>query len=247
MSKVAVVTGGAGGMGRAVSRHLAEAGHAVAVLDIDGVGAKQVAEDLRAGGAKAIACEVDVTDQAAVDEGLRTIRSELGPIAIMVTTAGLSKYEAATEIGLESWNQILASNLTGTFLCIQGVIPEMVSAGWGRIVTISSAAGQWGTARMASYSAAKGGVIALTKALAREYASSGITVNSVPPGVIDTPMFHEAQDGGNLPSDEILVTRVPVGRVGTPDNIAATCAFLCTEDAGYITGQVVAVNGGLVI
>lgn len=247
MSRVAVVTGGASGMGRAICRELADQGHRIAVLDIDGAGAHAVAESLRGSGADAAAWEVDVADQASVVTSVREVREELGPTEIVVTSAGLGPFEDFTEIGLESWNRTIAVNLTGTFVCIQATVRDMVDAGWGRIVTVSSAAAQQGVPRLAPYSAAKGGVIALTKSLAREYGPAGITVNTIAPGMIDTPMIRRAQTDGDMPPSEALVTRIPVGRVGDPEEIAATCGFLCSDGAAYITGQVVAVNGGLVI
>ena len=139
---------------------------------------------------------------------------------------------------------MLAVNLTGTFHCVQAAIPDMLAAGWGRIVTISSSSAQSGAARMAHYVASKGGVIGLTKALAVEYAPNGITVNTIPPGFIDTPMVRRAEARGDLPSIDAVVARTPVRRAGTPDDIAAACAFLCSDDAGYITGQLIGVNGG---
>ena len=139
---------------------------------------------------------------------------------------------------------MLAVNLTGTFHCIQSAIPDMLAAGWGRIVTISSSSAQSGANRMAHYVASKGGVIGLTKALAVEYAPHGITVNTIPPGFIDTPMARRAEARGDLPSIDAVAARTPVRRAGTPDDIAAACAFLCSDDAGYITGQLIGVNGG---
>jgi 2-hydroxycyclohexanecarboxyl-CoA dehydrogenase len=247
MSRVAVVTGAASGMGLAVSQRLAERGHRVALLDLDGDGAQRAAANLRANGAKALGCKVDVVDRTAVDEALRQVRSEFGPVEIMVTSAGAAAFERFTDITLESWNRILAINLTGTFHCLQAAIPDMVSARWGRIVTISSSSGQQGAPRMAHYSASKGGVIALTKTLAREYGSLGITVNNIPPSAIDTPMSRNAQAAGEVPGSDVLGARIPVGRVGTPDDIAAACVFLCSDEASYITGQVIGVNGGSVL
>jgi 2-hydroxycyclohexanecarboxyl-CoA dehydrogenase len=247
MNRVAVITGGASGMGQAVCRTLARTGHRIAVLDLDGAGARSVADELKGEGFEAMAVEVDVADPQSVAAAMAAVRTELGPVAIIVTSAGIEGYAALTDITLESWNRLIAVNLTGTFLCVQAAVPDMVSSGWGRIVTISSAAGQWGTAQMTHYSASKGGVIAFTKALAREYGPLGITANTIPPGAIDTPMSVRAQETGNLPADEVLANRIPVGRKGTTEEIAATCAFLCTDEAGYITGQAVAVNGGLVI
>jgi NAD(P)-dependent dehydrogenase (short-subunit alcohol dehydrogenase family) len=138
-------------------------------------------------------------------------------------------------------------NLTGTFHCIQAAVPDMASASWGRIVTISSAAGQTGTARQGHYSATKGGVIALTKAVALEYAARGITANTIPPFAVDTPLMRGQQGARNLPKTEVIARMIPARRVGTPDDIGATCAFLCSEAAGYITGQVIAANGGAVL
>ena len=247
MSRVAVVTGAASGIGRAVSQRLAERGHRVALLDLDGDGAQRAAASLRAGGAGALGCKVDVVDRGAVDEALAQVRRELGSVGILVTSAGAAAFERFTDISLESWNRILAINLTGTFHCVQAAIPDMLSARWGRVVTISSSSAQQGAPRMAHYSAAKGGVIALTRTLAREYAAFGITVNTIPPSAVDTPMARHAQETGELPGNDVLAGRIPVGRMGTPDDIAAACAFLCSEEAGYITGQVLGVNGGAVV
>jgi 2-hydroxycyclohexanecarboxyl-CoA dehydrogenase len=246
MNRVAVVTGAASGMGLAVARRLAERGDRVALLDLDGDGAQRAAGDLRASGARALGCKVDVTDRRGVDEALRQVRSELGPVEIMVTCAGIAAFESFTDIRLESWNRMIAVNLTGTFQCIQAAIPDMVAARWGRIVTISSSSAQTGAPRMAHYAASKGGVIALTRTLAREYGPLGITVNNIPPSGIDTPMFQGALAAGDLPGRDTLAAAVPLGRIGTPEDIAAACVFLCSDEAGYITGQVIGVNGGSV-
>src|SRR5690606_16720148 len=138
-------------------------------------------------------------------------------------------------------------NLTGTFHCVQLAIPDMIEAGFGRIVLISSSSAQQGAPRMVHYSASKGGIIAMTRSLAKEFGRKGITVNNVPPSMIDTPMSRQSQAAGNLPPTEMLSGRSPVGRVGTPDDIAAAVVFLCSDDAGYITGQTLGVNGGGVV
>jgi 2-hydroxycyclohexanecarboxyl-CoA dehydrogenase len=242
MGRVAVVTGAASGMGLAVSRRLAERGHRVALLDLDGDAAQRAAEELRDG--EALACEVDVTDRAAIDEALRKVRSELGPVEIVVTSAGLDAFSSFTDITPEAWERVLAVNLTGTFHSLQAAVPDMLSAGWGRIVTISSSSAQSGAANMAHYVSSKGGVIGLTKALAVELAPHGITVNTIPPAIIDTPMARRAEKAGNVPSIDTIAAATPVRRAGTPEDIAATCAFLCSDDAGYITGQQIGVNGG---
>jgi NAD(P)-dependent dehydrogenase (short-subunit alcohol dehydrogenase family) len=174
------------------------------------------------------------------------VQDRLGPTDILVTSAGISGFTRFDELSLDRWNQMLAVNLTGTFLCIKAVIDGMAERGWGRIVTISSAAGQTGSRRQADYAASKGGVIALTKTVALEYAAKGITANTIPPFTVETPMLRAAQDAQHLPPSEHLARAVPAGRVGTADEIAAVCAFLCTDAASYITGQVIAVNGGAV-
>jgi 2-hydroxycyclohexanecarboxyl-CoA dehydrogenase len=248
IGRVAVVTGGASGMGLAIARHLAARGDRVGVLDLQGEAALRAAAELRESGAAAIGVEADVTDRRAVDHALDKVRAELGPVAIMVTSAGLDAFERFTEIAIQSWERILAVNLTGTFHCLQAAVPDMLNARWGRIVTISSSSAQSGAARMGHYAAAKAGVIGLTRSLALEYARKGITVNVVTPGMIDTPMLRRAATGGDIGAvEKTAAMAVPVGRAGTPDEIAATCGFLCSDGAAFITGQVVGVNGGMVL
>ena len=248
MERVAVVTGAASGMGLAIARRLAARGDRVGLLDLKGDAAVRAADELRESGAVAIGAEVDVSDRGAVDAALGKVRAELGPVAIMVTSAGLDAFDSFLDIGIERWEQVLAVNLTGTFHCLQAAAPDMIAGRWGRIVTISSAGAQSGAARMAHYVASKAGVIGLTRALALELAPHGITVNNIPPGVIDTPMSRRAEAAGNLFKLEKLAARmIPVGRAGTPEDVAAICAFLCSEEAGFITGQVVGVNGGMVL
>ena len=205
---------------------------------------EEAAAELRSEGASTIAAGVDVSNRTAVDDAFARVRTELGPIAIMVTSAGIDKFERFTEISAESWDRMLAVNLTGTFHCVQAAVPDMLDAQWGRIVTISSSSAQSGAARMAHYVASKGGVVGLTKALALELAPHGITVNTIPPGFIDTAMTRRAESRGDLPNLDAVIARTPVRRAGTADDIAAACAFLCSDDAGYITGQAINVNGG---
>jgi 2-hydroxycyclohexanecarboxyl-CoA dehydrogenase len=247
MTRVAVVTGGASGMGETISQYLADCGHRVAVLDINAGAAQKVSADLMARGASALAVGVDVSDPGAVEAAFATVREHLGAIEILVTSAAIAGFTRFDQIGFDEWNRYLAVNLTGTFLCLQAALPDMVVAGWGRVVTISSAAGQTGSPRQGHYSASKGGVIALTKTVALEYAAKGITANSVPPFTVDTPMLRDAQRANQLPPSEILAKAVPAGRLGTGEDIAGICAFLCSEAAGFITGQVIGVNGGAVI
>jgi 2-hydroxycyclohexanecarboxyl-CoA dehydrogenase len=244
VSRVAVVTGGASGMGRAICHRLADAGNRIAVLDLAGDGAGEVAAELTAKGAEAVAAQVDVSNRAAVDAALGTVRGALGPVEILVTSAGIERFEKFLDVSAEDWDRMMAVNLTGTFHCAQAALPDMLASGWGRIVTISSSSAQSGTNRMSSYVASKGGVIGLTKALALEFAPKGITVNTIPPGFIYTPMMQRSVDLGVVGDMDALVARTPVRRAGTPEDIAAACAFLCSEDAGYITGQLLGVNGG---
>jgi 2-hydroxycyclohexanecarboxyl-CoA dehydrogenase len=231
-------------MGQAICRHLGDEGHRVAVFDIDGDAAVAVAQELQAAGTAGLAVTVDVSKRSAVDAALDEVRSAYGPVEIMVTSAGIEGFDSFLDITAESWDRMMAVNLTGTFHCLQAVVPDMVAAGWGRIVTISSSSAQSGTRRMAHYVASKGGVIALTKALALDLAANGITVNTIPPGVIDTPMMRRPIESGAMASMEQVLARAPMGRAGTPDDIAAACTFLCSEGAGYITGQLIGVNGG---
>ena len=242
-ARVAVVTGGGSGMGRAICRRLAAAGHAVAVLDVDGDATERVAKEVEADGGRAIPVAVDVSDRAAVDAAMDEARGAFGPVGILVTSAGIEGFVSFLDISVEAWERMLAVNLTGTFHCVQSVVPDMIDAGWGRIVTISSSSAQSGTKRMSHYVASKGGVIAFTKALALDLASKGITVNTIPPGAIDTPMMRRPVESGAMASLDQVVARAPLGRLGTPEDIAAACAFLCSEEAGYITGQQINVNG----
>lgn len=246
MSRVAVVTGGASGLGQSICAHLAREGRKVAVLDVNAAAAEQTAATLRAEGAQALAVEADVTRRDAVDEAFAAVRAELGPIEVLVTSAGLAGFTWFEDLTAEDWSRSIALNLTGTFHCVQSAIPDMVAAGWGRIVTVSSAAGQTGALRQAHYSAAKAGVIAMTKTVALEYAAKGITANTVPPFAADTPQLRGAQQAKHLPNAGVIGRMIPAGRLGTGDEIAAVCAFLCSDAASYITGQVVAVNGGAV-
>jgi len=246
-SRVAVVTGGGSGIGQAIADHLGRNGRQVAVLDLNGETADKVASELEADGASAVGVQVDVSEPNAITRAFKTVRDTFGPIEILVTSAAIAGFTRFDKITFEEWNRYLAVNLTGTFLCMQAALPDMAVAKWGRIVTISSAAGQQGAVGQGHYSATKGGVIALTKTVAQEYASRGITVNTIPPFIIDSPMLREQQLAKKLPPAEVLAKAIPAGRLGTGDDVAALCAFLCSDSAGYVTGQVIGVNGGAVV
>ena len=247
MSRVAVVTGGASGIGLGVARRFAADGYRVAIVDLVGAAPETAAEELRCEGATAIAVEVDVADRTSVHTGFDRIRAELGPVQILVTSAGIEQFISVTDITADAWDRMIGVNLTGTFTCIQSVLADMIDAGWGRIVTISSSSAQSGAPNMAHYAASKGGVISLTKTLAVELARSGITVNTIPPSLVDTPMARNAEAAGDFPGVDVVGPMVPLGRAGTPADIAAACSFLCSDDGSYITGQVIGVNGGMYI
>ncbi|HEX3286769.1 MAG TPA: SDR family NAD(P)-dependent oxidoreductase, partial [Mycobacterium sp.] len=180
---------------------------------------------------------------AQVDAAFDKIRTKLGPVSILVNAAGLDGFSRFTDISFDDWQKVINVNLHGVFHCCQAVIPEMVDAGWGRIVNISSSSTHSGVPRMSHYVAAKSAVNGLTKSLALEYGPSGITVNAIPPGFIDTPMLRAAEERGDTNFERALAT-TPVRRAGRPEDIAAACAFLVSEEAGYITGQILGVNGG---
>ena len=230
--KTAVVTGGSSGIGAAVARRLTADGYNVATLDLNPAeaGFGQVA---------------DVTDRAQVDAALAAVRERFGPVTILVNAAGAERYKRFHDITWERWQQTINVNLHSVFHCTQAALPDMMEAGWGRIVNISSSSAQSGQPFMTAYVASKSAVNGLTKALALEYGPYGITVNAVPPGFIDTPMLRRSESrnllGGTVDDH---IQRTPVRRVGRPEDIAAACAFLISEDAGYITGQILGVNGG---
>jgi NAD(P)-dependent dehydrogenase (short-subunit alcohol dehydrogenase family) len=243
--RTAIVTGGGSGIGLAISERLAADGNAVAIFDRDGESAEAAAAKIVAAGGTAIGVTVDVTDRAQIDAGVEVVCSRLGPPTILVNNAGLDGFDSFLKITLEKWNRILEVNLTGTFQCCQAVIPHMLEAGWGRIVNISSSSAQGGQPLMTHYVASKAGMIGLTKALALEFAPQGITINTIPPGFIDTPMLRNAEAKGRLGNTvEHHASQSPVRRAGRPEDIAAACSFLVREEASYITGQVLGVNGG---
>jgi 2-hydroxycyclohexanecarboxyl-CoA dehydrogenase len=244
MKRAALVTGGASGIGLSVCGHLARAGHSVAVADYNVDGAEEAAKAIRDSGGQAIAVPVDVSDRSQVDKAVAVARGELGPIGILVTSAAVSRREPFEEMSTESWEQVVGVNLTGTFHCVQAVIGDMTEAGWGRVVMISSSSAQRGAPGMTHYAASKGGVIAFGKSLALEFAARGVTVNNIAPSVVETPMVAQQRAVGAVGSSEAMARRVPVGRMGTGDDIAAACMYLVSEEASYVTGQTVSVNGG---
>jgi 2-hydroxycyclohexanecarboxyl-CoA dehydrogenase len=229
--KTAVVTGGGSGIGLAVVQRLRADGLDVAIIDLKPSDAE-------------LSFTADVTDRSQVDDALSAIRAQLGPVAVLVNAAGLDGFKKFSNLAFEDWQRVINVNLHGVFHMTQAVLPDMVEAGWGRIVNISSSSTHSGAPYMSHYVAAKSAVNGLTKSLALEYGPSGITVNAVPPGFIDTPMLRAAEKNGYLGDIDETIARTPVRRIGKPEDIAAACAFLISEEAGYITGQILGVNGG---
>ncbi|MEE2061481.1 SDR family NAD(P)-dependent oxidoreductase [Rhodococcus artemisiae] len=245
-AKVALVTGGGSGIGRAISHRLAADGYATAVLDLNAASAKTVVEEILENGYTAAAFgDVDVSDRSQVDAAVESVRDSLGAVSVLVNNAGITGFKKFGHITDEVWERTLAINLSGPFYACQAVVPDMTKAGWGRIVNISSSSAQGGQQFMTHYVASKAGLVGFTKSLALELGPSGITVNTIPPGFVDTPMLRGSERDGLLGgSVDEHADRTPVRRAGKPEDIAAACSFLCSEEAGYITGQIIGVNGG---
>ena len=221
-------------------------GCAAAVLDLDQQAAEKVAGELVEQGLEGVAYGgVDVSDRAQVDAAVERVRTEVGPPLVLVNNAGIPGFKAFLDITDEKWTRIMEVNLNGPFYFCQAVVPDMIEAGWGRIVNISSSSAQSGQPYMIHYVTSKAGLIGFTKALALELGPHGITVNTIPPGFVDTPMLRGSEQRGLLGGtvDE-TAERTPVRRAGTPEDIAHACSFLVSEGASYVTGQVIGVNGG---
>jgi 2-hydroxycyclohexanecarboxyl-CoA dehydrogenase len=244
--RCAIVTGAGSGIGRAIAHRLAAEGLSIAVVDLDKDSAQAVTEEIVSERGEAVALGgIDVSVRAQVDEAVSRARSEFGPVLVLVNNAGISGFKEFLKINDESWNRIMAVNLSGPFYFAQAVLPDMIAARWGRVVNISSSSAQSGQQYMVHYASSKAGLIGFTKALALEFGPLGITVNTIPPGFVDTPMLRASEQRGLLGgSVDETAQRIPVRRPGRPEDIAATCSFLVSEDAGYITGQVIGVNGG---
>jgi len=237
--KVAVVTGAGSGIGRAIAERFAREGAKVGAWDINGAGVRETVETITKAGHTAIAIEADCSDAAAIAAAAKQTREAFGEIQILVNNAGIAPFVPYFDITDELWDQMIRINLKGPHLCIREMLPAMLDAGWGRVVNITSSSVQNGSPSQAHYVSSKGGVLGLTKALANEYAASGVTFNMVPPGIVDTPALRAA------PMDiEAMAQHLPMKRIGRPEEIASACLFLASEDSSYITGQTISTNGG---
>jgi 2-hydroxycyclohexanecarboxyl-CoA dehydrogenase len=239
--RVAVVTGGAGGIGAAIAHGLSAAGTAVAVWDVDGGRAKEVADSL---GERAVGVEADITNRASVQRALDVTEDWLGPVDVLVNNAGIDRIERFLDSEESTWERIVAVNYLGTVRVCHVVMPGMVEQKRGRVINIASDAGRVGSSGEVVYSGTKGGVIAFSKALAREVAANGVTVNVVSPGPTNTPLLDQVAETSQKLYDS-LAKAVPMRRIGQPVDIAPAVVFLASEGAGYITGQTISVSGGL--
>ena len=237
--RVAVVTGGGSGIGRAIAIRLAEDTAKVAVWDINLAGAEATAQMIRDAGGTAIAIDVDCSDVTAIMSAAQVTRRDLGPIAILVNNAGIAPFTPFLETDIDLFDKVIRINLKGPWLMTKECLPDMIAAGWGRVINITSSSVQTGSPAQGHYVSSKGGLVGMTKALALEYAASGVTFNMIPPGFIDTPMLRAA------PIDaEAFAQTLPMKRIGQPEDIAAAAAYLAAEESSYVTGQVISTNGG---
>eukprot|EP01137_Pigoraptor_chileana_P034900 Opistho-2@28145 len=245
--KTVIVTGGGGGIGGATCRRFADEGAKVAVFDMNLEAAEKVAADIRAAGGEASAFQCDITQRDQVDAAVQAAEATLGPIDVLVNNAGWDVFKPFTKTVPAEWDKLIAINLTGALHMLHAVLPGMAERKAGRIVNIASDAARGGSSGEAVYSACKGGLVALSKTLAREHARQNITVNVVCPGPTDTALLAGVAEGARDPAKllEAFRSAIPLGRLGQPDDLASAIAFFGSDDAGFITGQVISVSGGL--
>lgn len=245
--KTVIVTGGGGGIGGASCRRFAELGARVAVLDRNFEAAQAVATGITASGGRALAVACDITDRASVDAAVATTESELGPVHVLVNNAGWDIFKPFTKTDPGEWDRLIAINLIGPMHLHHAVLPGMIERRAGRIVNVASDAARVGSSGEAVYAACKGGIVAFSKTIAREHARHGITVNVVCPGPTDTALFADFKEGAANPEKLVAAFQrsIPLGRIGQPDDLPGAIAFFASDDAAFITGQVLSVSGGL--
>ena len=245
--RTVVVTGGGGGIGGATCRRFAAEGARVAVLDRDLEAAERVAQAIAAAGGEAAALRCDITDRTSVDAAVAAVETRLGPIDVLVNNAGWDVFRPFAKTEPAQWERLIAVNLTGALHMHHAVLPGMVARKAGRIVNIASDAARVGSSGEAVYAACKGGLVAFSKTLAREHARHGITVNVVCPGPTETALFEDYKQGAGNPEKlvEAFTRAIPLGRIGRPEDLPGAILFFASDDAAYVTGQVLSVSGGL--
>ena len=246
-NKTVIVTGGGGGIGGATSRRFAREGARVGVFDLNLEAAKEVAADIQRAGGTAEAFDCDITRRATVDIAVAATESKLGPIDVLVNNAGWDVFRPFTKTESSQWERLIAINLTGALHMHHAVLPGMSARKSGRIVNIASDAARVGSSGEAVYAACKGGLVAFSKTIAREHARQGITINVVCPGPTDTALFADYKEGAGNPEklEEAFRRSIPLGRIGRPDDLPGAILFFASDDAAYVTGQVLSVSGGL--
>jgi 2-hydroxycyclohexanecarboxyl-CoA dehydrogenase len=245
--KTVIVTGGGGGIGGATCRRFAQQGARVAVFDMNLDAAQRVAADIANSGGEAMAFKCDITNRSEVDEAVAATESRLGPVDVLVNNAGWDVFKPFTKTEPAQWEKLIAINLTGALHMHHAVLPGMAARKSGRIVNIASDAARVGSSGEAVYAACKGGLVSFSKTIAREHARHGITVNVVCPGPTDTALFADYKEGAGNPDKlmEAFTRAIPLGRIGQPDDLPGAILFFASDDAAFITGQVLSVSGGL--